>query len=229
MSEKKVGQVETNNAINLPDNLWKRYQKPIISALAGLVVLAGGWYLYKQYVVKPKEEKAQAAIWKAEEYYRMDSLKPALNGDGANKGFLYIIKTYPGTKTANLAKFYAGICYLKMDDADNAIKYLKDFDTDSKLIQMIAWGRLADAYSVKNQTDKAIEFYKKASRHFPDDADNASEFLFRAAALTEAKDPKAAVKLYKELKEKFPGTEKGFTVDKYIYRLSIEPNQFTIK
>ncbi len=229
MSEKKTEHVERNDAINALDSFWKRNQKVITGVLVAIVVIVGGWFLYKQYVVKPKETKAQEAIWKAEEYYRMDSLKLALNGDGTNKGFLYVIKTYDDTEAGELAKFYAGVCYLKLDDADNAIKYLKDYDTDSKLIQAIAWGRLADAYSVKGQNDKAIEYYKKAARHFSDDADNASEFLFRAAVLTEAKDPKDAVELYKEIKEKYPKTERGFTADKYIYRLSIEPNEFTIK
>jgi len=35
---------------------------------------------------------------------------------------------------------------------------------------------------------------------------------------------KEALELYKEIKEKFPRTEKGFQADKYIYRLSIEKN-----
>jgi hypothetical protein len=33
---------------------------------------------------------------------------------------------------------------------------------------------------------------------------------------------KEALELYKELKEKFPKTEKGYQADKYINRLSIE-------
>jgi hypothetical protein len=33
-----------------------------------------------------------------------------------------------------------------------------------------------------------------------------------------------ALELYKELKTKFPKTDKGFQADKYIYRLNIEKN-----
>jgi hypothetical protein len=35
---------------------------------------------------------------------------------------------------------------------------------------------------------------------------------------------KEALDLYKEVKTKFPKTDKGFQADKYIYRLSIEKN-----
>jgi hypothetical protein len=38
-----------------------------------------------------------------------------------------------------------------------------------------------------------------------------------------------AVSVYKEIKEKFPKTEKGFSIDKYIYRLSVEKNDFSVK
>jgi len=38
-----------------------------------------------------------------------------------------------------------------------------------------------------------------------------------------------ALDLYKELKAKYPNTERGFSADKYIYRLSIVPNDFSAK
>ena len=48
-------------------------------------------------------------MFKAEEYYRMDSLQKALNGDGINWGFVRVIKEYGGTDAGNLARFYAVI------------------------------------------------------------------------------------------------------------------------
>ncbi len=44
-------------------------------------------------------------MFKAEEYYRMDSLNLALNGDGQNLGFLKVIDRYGGTDAGNLADF----------------------------------------------------------------------------------------------------------------------------
>jgi TolA-binding protein len=55
------------------------------------------------------------------------------------------------------------------------------------------------------------------------DESNSAEYLFRAATLQETiGKTKEALELYKELKEKFPKTEKGYQADKYINRLSIE-------
>ena len=231
MSDKKTGQsAERNDAVNKLDAFWRKNNKIISYVGIGIIVLVGGWYAYNQFVVKPNEEKAQAAIFKAEEYYRMDSLQKALNGDGTNKGFLYVINNYGGTKSGELARYYAGVSYLQLKDFDNAIKYLKDFDTDSEMIQSIAWGRLADAYSEKGDKNKAIDLYKKAGRHFTEEEVHSSEFLFRAAQLLEMDNKKdEAVDIYKELKEKFPRTDKGGQADRYIYRLEVQPNEFSIK
>ncbi len=230
MSDKRTETAERNDAVNKVDAFWKKNQKIITYVGLAIILVIGGWYAYKQYVVKPNEEKAQAAIFKAEEYYRMDSLNLALNGNLADKGFLYVIKNYGGTQTGELARYYAGVSYLRLKDFDNAIKYLKEFDTDSKLVQSIAWGRLADAYSEKGDRSKAIDLYKKAGRHFPEEEVNSSEFLFRAAQLLEIDNKKdEAIDIYKELKEKFPKSEKGGQADRYIYRLEVQPNEFSVK
>jgi TolA-binding protein len=48
----------------------------------------------------------------------------------------------------------------------------------------------------------------------------ASEYLFRAGLLLEMNGKsKEAIEVYKQLKDKFPRTEKGFGVDKYLARL----------
>jgi tetratricopeptide (TPR) repeat protein len=73
-----------------------------------------------------------------------------------SKGVLYVINNYGGTKAANLAKYYAGLSYLKLGDFNNAVKYLKDFSTDAKQIQLMAYGALGDAYSELNKKDEAI-------------------------------------------------------------------------
>lgn len=231
MSEKKeVQELERNEAVDRARGFWEKFQKPIIAVGLAIILIAGGWLAYKKFFKEPSEDRAADAIFKAEEYFRNDSLRLALNGDGQNKGFLYIIKNHGGTKAGNLAHFYAGVCYLKLGDFKNAVKYLEDFDTDAKQIQMLAYGCLADAYSESNKKNEAVEYYQKAGRYFEEDEFNSSEYLFRAGYLLESMGKnKEAVEIYKELKEKYPKTEKGFSADKYIYRLSVEENDFSVK
>ncbi len=162
-------------------------------------------------------------MFKAEEYYRLDSLKPALNGDGINAGFLKIINNYGGTKAGNLAKFYAGDVYLKTGDFNNAVKYLKDFSTEAKQVQARAYKLLGDAYAEQGKNADALANYKKAADHFETDDANASEYLFMAAYFADRvmKDREEAIDLFKELKEKYSRTEKGFEAEKYLAQLGV--------
>jgi tetratricopeptide (TPR) repeat protein len=225
MTEQQTNAPEVNEALAKAEGVWKNLQKPILAVLVVALVIGGGYYGYKEYIQKPKEEKAADAIFKAQQYFAIDSLNLVLNGDGQNKGALYVIKNYGGTKAANLAHYYAGVSYLKLGDFNNAVKYLKDFSTDAKQVQLLALGCLGDAYAELNKKEEAIEAYKKAATTFEEDENNSSEYLFRAALLSETTGKtKEAISLYKELKEQFPKTEKGFQADKYINRLSIEKN-----
>ncbi len=229
MSEKKV-QAESGDVLLKAETFWKRYQKQILTALAAIVVVAGGWLVYQSLIVGPKEEQAADAIFKAQQNFVKDSLQTALKGDASGKGFLYIINNYGGTKSGNLAKYYAGICYLRKGEFNNAVKYLKDFSTDAKQIQMMAYGCLADAYGELNKNDDAVKYYKKAAETFDKDEPNASEYLFRAGLKLELSGKsKDAAEVYRELKEKFPQTQRGVEADKYLYRLSIEANDYSTK
>jgi TolA-binding protein len=212
------------------ESLWKNYQKQILIALTAIVVIIGGWYGYKSFIAEPKEQQAADAIYKAEQNFAKDSLKAALNGEGTARGFLYIINNYGGTKSGNLARYYAGVCYLRLGDFNKAITYLKDFSTDAKQIQMLAYGCLGDAYGEMNKNDDAVTYYKKAAETFEDDQTNSAEYLFRAGLKLELMGKtKDAVDVYKQLKEKFPMSQRASQADKYIYRLSIEPNDFSSK
>jgi tetratricopeptide (TPR) repeat protein len=226
MSDKKnVLEIENSGdaVIAKAKDFWAKYSKLILIAGTTLIVLVGGFFIYKNFFQKPKEEKAADAMFKAEDYYRMDSVRLALNGDGQYLGFLKIMDKFSGTDAANLASFYAGSCYLKLDDNANAIKYLKKFSTDAKQIQQRAYKLLGDAYADQGNAAEALDYYKKAAHHFEKDNTNSAEALFLAAYLADRvlKNQKEAIDLFKELKEKFPKTAQGIEADTYLAQLGV--------
>src|SRR5450432_4452177 len=100
-----------------PADKWKhfydRYGKKASIALSLILILVLGYFGYKQFILDPKEKQATEAMFRAEDYFRADSVRLALNGDAVNAGFVKIISRYKGSKAADLAEFYAGACYLK--------------------------------------------------------------------------------------------------------------------
>lgn len=207
---------------------WQNNQKRILTIVGGIAVVIVGWFAYNQFVVEPNEQKAQETIYKAEDYFAQDSSRKVLDGDGTSKGVLYVIKTYSGTKAANLAQFYAGVSYLKLDEFAKAVEHLNKFSSKSDPIQMVAYGALADAYSELKKNDEAIANYKKAASTFTVDELTSADYLWRAAQLCETiNKPKEALEFYKQIKKDFPKAKQG-EIDKYIYRLSIEKNDFSV-
>lgn len=204
-------------------DFWTRNSRLILGIGTILLLLVGGFFVYKKFFKDPKEEKAKSDLYKAEEYYRLDSCRLALNGDGQYLGLLKVIDRYSGTDAANLAHFYAGSCYIKLKDNANAITHLKKFSTDAKQIQQRAYKLLGDAYADQGNFKEAVDYYKKAANHFEEDKANSAEALDLAAyaAFQGLKNNDEAITLYKELKQKYPNTIQGREADKRLAQLGV--------
>ena len=209
-----------------PIDKWKHFQdgygKTLTIVFGLILIVVLGFFAYKQFFIDPKEKLATEAMFRAEDYYRADSIRLALNGDAVNAGFARIVSRYSGTKAANLASFYAGSCYLKLGDFNNAVKYLKDFKTSAIQVQAKAYGLLGDAYSELNQKDQAVEEYKKAGTLFEQDEVISPEYLFRAGYLLESMGKSQdAIAMYELIKSKYPSSPRGFDIDRYLARLGV--------
>jgi hypothetical protein len=214
---------ESEVVIERARDFWAKYGKIVTIVSVAVIVIVGGYLFYKNFVKAPQEKKAAEAMFKAEEYFRSDSLKLALSGDGMNPGFDKIISQYGGTEAGNLAKFYAGSAYLKLGDFNKAVKYLNDFNTDAKQVEARKLKLLADAYAEQGKNSDALSNYKKAAHVFEDDEASASEALFMAAYFADRvmNDKKQAIDLYKEVKKKYSRTQYGFEADKYLAQAGV--------
>ena len=200
-----------------------KYKNVIIGCVVALVVIIAGVSLYRTYVSGPKEEKASTAMAKAQEYFANQQYDIALNGADSLgvKGFLALASEYSSTKAGNLANLYAGLCYAHTDKWQEAAEYLEKFDlVDDQMVSPAALGALGNAYAHLNDLDKAVSMLKKAAEM----ADNNSlspTFLIQAGQILESQDKKEeALKLYKQVKEKYSQSMQYQIIDEYIERVS---------
>ena len=100
--------------LNKVETFVQKHKEKIIGIVGAAIFGVAGVWAYNQFISIPNEEKAQVAIYPAQQAFAKDSLKLALNGDGLNLGFLDIIEEYGSTKAANLANYY---CLLYTSDA----------------------------------------------------------------------------------------------------------------
>ncbi|MCS6991026.1 MAG: tetratricopeptide repeat protein [Chitinophagales bacterium] len=188
----------------------------IVGGIVGLVVL---YVAFSRFYLAPRNDEANNQMFMAQQWFGQDSLRRALYGDGNYPGFLQIISDYRWTDAANLAHYYAGICYLRLDSFEFAIEHLKKFKGRDKIVTAMAYGALGDAYSELGQFEQAISFYKKAAYHKENDV-VTPVYLKRAGLLLERLNRhEEALLIYQEIKNKFPNTTEGREMDKYIGRL----------
>ena len=100
--------------------------------------------------------------------------------------------------------------YMRQNDNQNAVKYLKKFESNAKQIQQRAYKLLGDAYGDLGQNKDALEYYKKAAHHFEADSrvqQKHSQWLL--TLLRMVKDQKEAIALYTRDQEKIPKHKGG--------------------
>jgi tetratricopeptide (TPR) repeat protein len=222
---------EEYDVVERARGFWAKYSKAIIYIGAAIILIGGGWLIYKYMFRLPQERKANEVVYLVQKNFAAfstastDTLKTELaqktiNGEGVTPGSLKIIKNYSGTSAANLSQYYTGACYLHLKQYDKAIKYLKDFSTDATQIKSRAYGMIGDAYSELNKSGDALDYYRKAAEVNKKDDYTSSEFLFRAALYAESLGKtKDAIEMYKKIKTDYPLTEKAADVDRYLARL----------
>lgn len=211
---------------NVEETLTKTEQfleenyKPLLIGLAVVVVLVGIFWLGRMYLTK-KNEEAQAQMYQAQKYLELDSINLALNGDGNYLGFLDIAKEYKFTKAGNLARYSAGICNLHLGNYEEAIEYLEKYSKKDKVIGSIAIGATGDAWVELGDNEKGISKYLEAAE-YADNSFNTPLFLMKAAELYELNGKYSdALKLYERIKEKYPTSTEGSSIDKYIARAKL--------
>ena len=206
------------DALSRTEFFIEKNRNILLGVLAGLIIIVGGFLAYRQYVVKPKEAEAQAAMFRAEIYFEKDSFQLALNGKGETEGFLAIIDQYGGTSSGNLAHYYAGISYLHTGKFQEAIDQLNDFDGDDILVSSMALGAKGDALMELNKVDEAIDQYVKAAGKNENSLTSPIYLMKAGMAYEDKGNYEKALEIYKKVRTDFFQTNEGREAEKYIAR-----------
>ena len=202
---------------------WVEKNQNIILSLVAVIALSViGIYLYSNFVIKPKEQKAFNEMYYSQNKFdeailiNNDSLyNLVLNGDGTNLGMLDMINEYGGTNAANLAAYYSGMIYLKMNDYQNSIKYLSEFNSDDMILGSLATGSIGDAFAELNQFEDAYEYYVKASKN--NNSYTSPIYLFKAGLIAMKLEKfKKAEGYFSSIKSDYSKSAEAKNIDAYI-------------
>lgn len=145
-----------------------KHGKKLVAALIVVVLAVGGWYAYREYVVKPREAKAAAMLTAAISHIEATpaDYEAALEGDASTAGILAVIKEYGKTAAGNLANHFAGLCYLRLGDLDAAESYLAKYKAvkgiPASVINSQNHALRGDVAVEKGDYEAAVAHYRKA-------------------------------------------------------------------
>ncbi len=161
-------EVVVAEAVGKTEKFFQENGKYVMVGLLAVVIVVVAGYFYKSVIIDGNAEKASEMIVEAQERFGVENpdFVLALNGDDNGAGFLDVVEQYGSTPAGNLAKHYAGICYLRTGDLENAEKYLAMYDAVNELAAEVVnaqnLGLRGDIAVEKGEYEAAVALYKKA-------------------------------------------------------------------
>jgi len=204
-SKAEKGFENIEEALTSSERFIEKNQKNILIALAAIVLVVGAIIAYNYLYKNPRNEKAQAAIYKGERFFQNQEDSLALFGNGNDFiGFENIIKDFSGTKTADLARAYAGISYSRLGNNEKALEYLNKFKGGDLLITPAIAGA------------KAISHFNNAAKKANDELLSPIYYNKTGLAYLSVKNYDKAIETFQMIKDKYLNSPQGQEADKYI-------------
>ena len=222
MAKKKKGkepEIEVNQLISRSEQFIEKHKKSLLYGIITVAALVGLAFVYHYQYAIPLSKRAERAIFKGEQYFERDSFALALYGNGLDfEGFQAIADQYGRTRTGNLAKAYAGVCYYKLGDPQSASKLLKSFKADDMHVSPVLIGLIGDCYVYNGKTREGINYFEKAALRANSDLLSPIYLKKAGIAYESLKQYKDAIKAYTTIKEKYNQSMEAAEIDKYILR-----------
>ena len=194
----------------------EKNKKTIIIVVIAAIVVVLAFLGIKKFYWEPRQAAAANDIWHAEQYFDKGDFKTALEGDSINDGFKAVVEKYGSTKSGNLAKYYAGICSLQLGQFEDAIDYLKDFDSKDFIMSALALYNIGNAYMELGEMEQAADYYMQAAEK--NHNITLSPMMMKIAGDTYDMmgDYKKALEVYNRIRADYPKSTEADHVQKNI-------------
>ena len=204
-NEENTQVVESTGFTGKVMNFFEKYQKPL--CIAGIVILVCilGIFAISKFYVQPRNVRAAEEMFAAEQWFSNNDFEQALNGNDDHLGFADIIDDYGCTKAGNLAKYYAGVCQLRLGKYNEAIDLLKSYKGKDTFTKAEALMMIGDANAELDNNNDAVKYYEKAAKSNENFVISPAA-LFKAGVvyMTKLNDKTSAMKCFNEIIDKYP-------------------------
>ena len=190
--------------------------KLITYIVGGSILAVLLFFIYRQFIWNPGNEKSKDGYWIAQNYIAKDST------DKAIAVLVPFVKKNDGKIGGELGQYLLATQYMKKGEFKKALTNLEGVSINDTYISVLIIGLQGDCYSELKKYDAALKLYEEASIAGENNL-TTPMYLFKAGAVAEQlKKYSVASEHYTRIRDEFPeyASQNIFTIDKYIARVS---------
>jgi tetratricopeptide (TPR) repeat protein len=182
--------------------------------VGGLVASLLLFFVYRQLIWVPANEKSNDGWWVAMNYIAKDST------DQAIKVLVPFVNSNDGKTGGEIGQYLLATQYMKKGEFRKALENLEGVSLDDSYISVFSVGLQGDCYSDMKNYDKALALYTEAA-DMQDNELTAPMYLFKAGLVAEKLNKKEdATTLYTRIRDDYPAYASQKAIEKYIARVS---------
>jgi predicted negative regulator of RcsB-dependent stress response len=187
----------------------------IITFVIGtIVILVLGYFLYRQFVWSPSNEKSKDVYWQALNYAAIDSTDMALDD------LKSYAKKYDGKVGGEVSQFVYARQLMTKGEFKKAQTELEDVDLEDTYAKILAIGLQGDCQSELKKYEDAANTYMEAADMLENDLTTPMYLLKAGMCAEEIKNFEKAAEVYERIKDDFPQYASQKQVEKYLARAS---------
>jgi tetratricopeptide (TPR) repeat protein len=196
---------------NLKQQFKDNKQLRVITlSIGAVVVILGGYLLYRQFIWGPNNDKSKEAYYKGLNYASQDST------DLAIQELEMVVKKYDGTVGGENAQMVLARQFMEKGNFKKALSLLEDADMNDTYLRVGVIGLQGDCYSEMGKYQDALSKYEEAAETNENEK-TTPEYLFKAALVAEhLGDFEKATELYTKIRDNYSTFAQQKAIDKYI-------------
>ena len=198
-------------------SFFEKHKNAILYGGGSVLAIIIAALLIHQFYITPRNNRANESIFYAEQAFMDGNYEKALNGDGANMGFLAVIDEFGSTKAGNIACLYAAKCYAATEKYQEAIDMLNKFDgCGDAMISPAATALKGNCYAELGENETAADLLLKAAKEADNNTISPTCLLQAGQIYVSLGQKDKALDCYNQIKSKYQQSNIYYEIDKYI-------------
>ena len=184
--------------------------------VGGILLLSILFFAYRQFIWKPANDDSKNSYWIGLNYAGIDSTNLAM------EEFETAVNQYDGKIGGEVSQFLLGRQLMEQGEFEDALNELSSVNLKDTYLSSLVVKLQADCYSELKDYEKAANLYLEAAEINPNE-NTTPEILFSAGQCAEEiNNFEKALECYQKIKDEYPSSTKGMSIEKYIARVEFK-------